>query len=192
MGKDPKDKLATLRELRKKNGLCFKCGAKWNHNHKCPNQVPLHVVEEILDALESVDDPELEESSLEEDDVIATVSQSAAQDGARRRTMRICGTIGKLTVLILVDSGSVGSFVSDKLAEQLQLVTEACPPMHLVAADGSPMVCDQRIPKLQWSAQGHSFTSFVGILPLRCFDMIVGADWLETHSPMGFIGARRS
>lgn len=53
------EKLATLREHRKKNGLCYKCGEKWSHTHKCPAQVPLHVIEELLDALESceADDP---------------------------------------------------------------------------------------------------------------------------------------
>ena len=45
-------------------------------------------------------------------------------------------------------------------------------------------MCDQIIPNLQWTAQGHTFMSLVGVLPLRCFDMIVGADWLEEHSPM--------
>jgi hypothetical protein len=53
-----------------------------------------------------------------------------------------------------------------------------------MAADGGPMLCDQRIVDLQWSTQGHTFFSTVGILPLKCFDMIVGADWLEEHSPM--------
>lgn len=56
--------------------------------------------------------------------------------------MRICGNIGKLNVLILVDSGSVGSFISDRLAVQLQLATMTCDPVQLMAANGSPMVCD--------------------------------------------------
>lgn len=30
------DKLVSLRDFRRKNGLCFKCGGKWDKNHKCP------------------------------------------------------------------------------------------------------------------------------------------------------------
>jgi hypothetical protein len=30
------EKLAALKEFRRRNGLCFKCGEKWSHNHKCP------------------------------------------------------------------------------------------------------------------------------------------------------------
>lgn len=192
VSKEGEDKLASLKESRRKNGLCFKCGAKWGHNHKCPPQVPLHVLEEILDALEPEDDSDSKDFYEAGEEVIATVSQSQSLDNVRRRTMRICGNIAKLSVLILVDSGSVGSFISDKLANQLQLATMACEPVQLMAADGSPMVCDQRIPNLQWTAQGHTFVSSIGVLPLRCFDMILGADGLEEHSPMWVHWARKT
>ena len=67
--------MAALRELRRKNGLCFKYGAKWSNNHKCAAQVPLHVLEGILDALGPIDDSESEVPIEVEDEIIATVSQ---------------------------------------------------------------------------------------------------------------------
>ncbi|XP_066324466.1 uncharacterized protein [Miscanthus floridulus] len=141
--KENEDKLASLRETRRKNGLCFKCGAKWNHNHKCPAQVLLHVLEEILDALEPMDEADTEESTEVEDEEIATVlflnAMSDSLENVRRRTTRICGNIGKLNVLSIVDSGSVGSFISDRLAVQLQLATVTCEPVQLMTADRSPM-----------------------------------------------------
>lgn len=48
-------------------------------------------------------------------------------------------------MLILVDSGSVGSFISQHLVNQLTLPTSECEPTRYVAADGSPMICDKRI-----------------------------------------------
>lgn len=45
---DGEDKLASLKAFRRRNGLCFKCGEKWNPGHKCPTHVSLHVLEEIL------------------------------------------------------------------------------------------------------------------------------------------------
>ena len=48
------EKLADLKDFRKRNGLCFKCGEKWSHNHKCPAQVLLHVIKELLDAFMAV------------------------------------------------------------------------------------------------------------------------------------------
>lgn len=35
-----KDKLAALLAHRKRLGLCYKCGEKWGHNHKCPQHIP--------------------------------------------------------------------------------------------------------------------------------------------------------
>lgn len=55
---DANDKVATLKQFRRKNRLCFKCGGKWAPNHTCPDQVPIHVLQELWDALEmqTVDD----------------------------------------------------------------------------------------------------------------------------------------
>ncbi|CAD6218673.1 unnamed protein product [Miscanthus lutarioriparius] len=52
---DADDKPASLKSLRRSNGLCFKCGEKWSPAHKCPPHVSLHVLEEILDALDIVE-----------------------------------------------------------------------------------------------------------------------------------------
>lgn len=35
-----------------------------------------------------------------------------------------------------------------------------------------------------WSIQGYHFTSNLKILDIPTYDMIVGMDWLSTHSPM--------
>jgi hypothetical protein len=50
------DKLATLRAQRRAQGLCMKCGEKWGRNHKCPDKIALHVLEEYLELL-SEDSP---------------------------------------------------------------------------------------------------------------------------------------
>ena len=181
---DKEDKLATLRDFRRKNGLCFKYGGKWGANHKCPDQIPLHVLEELLDALDEDDSGDCELEQEEVEDVVLAVGHSQEAPSVRRRTLKICGQVGKMDVLILVDLGSVGTFISDQLAAKLKVETVECSPAHFVADDGSPMVCSQKVLHLPWSAQGYSFTSTVGILPLRCFDMILGQDWLEECSPM--------
>jgi hypothetical protein len=110
----------------------------------------------------------------------ATVSPSSS----KRRTMRLHGKIADKDVLILVDSGSVSTFISSVLADQLHYSTQPCEATQYMAADGSPMVYNKTIPQLQWAVQGHTFSTNVGILPLKCYDMILGEDWLEDCSPM--------
>jgi hypothetical protein len=46
------------------------------------------------------------------------------------------------------------------------------------------LTSDQRVPEFSWLAQGYTFTTEVCIRPLQCYDMILGMDWLELHSPM--------
>lgn len=87
-------------------------------------------------------------------------------------------------VLILVDSGSVATFVSDQLVAATQLKTTQCDSAQYLTADGSPMLCNTVVPGLLWSSQGHTFAVDAGVLPLKCYDMIVGQDWLENCSPM--------
>jgi hypothetical protein len=136
--------------------------------------VPLHVLEEVLDALEPTDFQDDELETKVEEKVVLAVSSSKGFKGVKRRTMRISGVIGKLNVLILINSESVGTFISEQLARKLQLDTVPCSQIQLVAADGSPMLCNQRILNLQWCSQDHTFHSSTGILPITCFDMILG------------------
>jgi hypothetical protein len=46
------------------------------------------------------------------------------------------------------------------------------------------MTSDQMVPQLSWSTQGHVFEQDPMVLPLNCYDMILGGDWLEEFSPM--------
>jgi hypothetical protein len=44
-------RLSSLREQRRAQGLCMKCSDKWGKGHRCPKQIPLHILEEVLDAM---------------------------------------------------------------------------------------------------------------------------------------------
>jgi len=46
---------------------------------------------------------------------VHAVGYSKTSVVSKRRTMKLHGQVGKIEVLILVDSGSVGTFISDLL-----------------------------------------------------------------------------
>jgi hypothetical protein len=69
------------------------------------------------------------------------------------------------------------------VAHQCQSQLQDCAELHFAIADGSPMVSNKVIPDFKWFIQGYSFSYNTRVLPLKCFDMIIGADWLEDHSP---------
>lgn len=83
------DKLAAMKDFCKKNGLCFCCGEKWSHRHKCPSQVSLHVIEELLDALEEIEQDQDSGDSSEVEEVVLAVGQETGSGPSKRRTMKI-------------------------------------------------------------------------------------------------------
>lgn len=84
------------------------------------------MIEELLDALEvqsSEDSEELQSKiQLSEDGVMAVQSPDKEIKG-HRQTLKLLARIGKQQVLVLVDSGSVETFVSDRLVSTLGLTT---------------------------------------------------------------------
>lgn len=51
-------------------------------------------------------------------------------------------------------------------------------------ANGDSLTCSQQLPATAWSVHGYTFYSNLKVLPLASYDMIIGMDWLEAHSPM--------
>ena len=47
------DKLNSLKAYRRANNLCFTSGEKYSHTHKCPDQIPLHIIEKLMEVLPS-------------------------------------------------------------------------------------------------------------------------------------------
>ena len=180
-------KLEELRSFRKAKGLCFTCGDKWSRTHKCPAQVPLHVLEELLDVLPMADEKGGEHSgdaSSDEDLMCVDLAAASSTSPARRRTIRLHGKVGSHEVLILVDSGSGATFVDAALVAKLNAPTEPCEPSRFVVANGEIMTSDRQVRQLSWSVQEHEFFQHMKILPLTTYDIILGADWLEEHNPM--------
>ena len=147
--------------------------------------VSLHVLEDLFDALESQEDSDSDTSAEElELDTKMAVGYFSNPEAPKRRTMKLQGMIANKEVLILVDSVIVATFVSDQLVAALNLKTNQCASTQYLTADGSPMICHSMILGLLLYSQGHTFSVDAGVLPLKCYDMIVGQDWLENFSPM--------
>lgn len=179
----PNDKLEALRSFRRSKGLCFTCGDKWSRQHKCPEQVPLHVIEELVEVLQPALPAAGNDSDTSSEEELMALDSSSSPAARKRRTIRLQGTIGKHQILILVDSGSARSFVTPEVVDTLKLPTTPAAAASFTIANGSKMQCTSKVPHLTWAVQGHTFTHEMSILPVS-YDMILGMDWLELHSPM--------
>lgn len=57
--------------------------------------------------------------------------------------------------------------------------------MIVAAANGQQMTSNTACQDCQFSIQGHEFLQTLRLLDVKGYDVILRADWLYTHSPVG-------
>ena len=92
---------------------------------------------------------------------------------------------GKYSATTLVDTGSDISFINAKFATRNKMQMSTTSPLHVAATNGSKMLSETACSACPYSIQGHEFISDFRILELQGYDVILGADWLLAHSPVG-------
>lgn len=108
-------KLAALKSYRWTMGLCFKCGQKWSKDHRCSQDVLL-VVEAIWDSFLASDCSELHPSESTDEQLFLAISMAAIHGSHSTRTVQFQGSLMGQPALILIDSGSSASFISEQEA----------------------------------------------------------------------------
>ncbi|CAO2169811.1 unnamed protein product [Urochloa humidicola] len=180
------DRWRALKSLRRSKGLCQYCAEKWSRDHKCADSVQLHVMQELLQVFHIEDDSvSLYSGSQREDQqLFLTLSIAAVSGLPSPKTLCLDGVIQGHQMRILVDSGSSHSFISTALATNLSGASAVDSPMGVQVANGDKLVCSHQFVQAQWSVAAYSFVSDLKILALSSYDMVLGMDWLESHSPM--------
>ena len=115
------DIISAIKAYRRAKGLCYKCGVKWGPGHKCAPTVDLHVVEELWQMLQNPNHlPQVDpnEDSDSSDELMALSAYAVAGIEAPK-TIRLIGNLQGLKPLILLDSGSSSTFISEQMAALL-------------------------------------------------------------------------
>jgi hypothetical protein len=103
-----------LKTERRAKVLCFTCGEHWFKEHKCKATVQLHVVQEMVQFLQSPDDIDTDLASSPDDMELMHLSEEGTVDIPPARSIILkCQVQGKPATFLL-DSGSNNSFISDK------------------------------------------------------------------------------
>jgi hypothetical protein len=117
------------------------------------------------------------------DDLMA-ISMHAIRGTDSSKTVRMVGNLCGKEVIILIDSGSTHNFISESLALIWRNWNELQSPMQVRVANGQILTCSHEITACHVWISGYAFKLPLKILPLHCYDVILGIDWLEQHSPM--------
>ncbi|XP_075112396.1 uncharacterized protein LOC142182219 [Nicotiana tabacum] len=100
-------------------------------------------------------------------------------------TIKIHGTVKKLSMLILVYSGSTHSFISPRVAKSMtRMVYPSAQPLRVVMANGQQMFSEEWCPKFKWTMQGEEFDFPIRVLHLGGYDMVLGMNWLDKFTPV--------
>jgi hypothetical protein len=152
------DHVRTLKAQRKAHGKCFKCGDKFQPGQHYAKTVPLTMVEELLELLDihssSEDD---KDGSSSKEETLMKISYSASTCIAAKKTIRLQGTIKGKQVLILIDSGSACSFISEQAVQELELTTVTVTKSQVVVADGARVPCSSVVQYVVWEWQHKVF-----------------------------------
>lgn len=87
---------------------------------------------------------------------------------------------------ILIDSGSTHSFIDGCLIKKLELVAEVDLPLMVTLADGSRQLVDSICKRVVYEIQCQKLLTDMRPFNLGGSDVILGVDWLKTHSPVTF------
>lgn len=112
-GNDDFNRERQLRDFRRANNLCFKCGDKFSKEHQCKRSGQLLTIEvgEFGEVLS--DDAVVALELLEETSVTATCCQlslNAVSGTDNGETMKLRALVGNQVMILLIDSGSTHTF----------------------------------------------------------------------------------
>lgn len=112
------------------------------------------------------------------------ISKAAIQGASSARAVQFQGLVQDCPVHILIDSGSSASFLSSLIAQQLSAISSEAASTSVQVAGGGILHSPGILHQVPWSIDQYSLSLDFRTLLLSSYDVIIGMDWLETHSPM--------
>jgi hypothetical protein len=128
-----------------------------------------------------------EAMSDQEDDFeeyLMALSVNAAQGTSFGNRVRMVADLYGQEVIILIDSGSSSNFISESLASEWRHWAPLNSIKQVRVANGDVLRCTHELVDCPVWISRHGFKMTLKILPLSCYDIILGINWLEGHNPM--------
>jgi predicted aspartyl protease len=98
-------------------------------------------------------------------------------------TLSVLVHIGGTQAVALIDTGSTNTFLDSKFASKTNLTVHTTAAHKVLVAGGGELISAGHIPDCQFKIHKTAFTHTCKLLPLKGYDMVLGANWLKAHSP---------
>lgn len=134
-----------------------------------------------VDLTEENDDmADTEEKGKEEE--LMFVSLNALQGTSRPDTFLVIILINGRKPVGLIDSGSTSTFMDQEFAIKSQCPLKISEVKKVVVARGGELRSEVQVPEIQYVIQGEQFSNPFNLIPLKGYDIILGADWIFQYS----------
>ncbi|XP_068666522.1 uncharacterized protein [Aristolochia californica] len=98
--------------------------------------------------------------------------------------MQVRAQLHHLQLLALVDSDSTHNFISQPVVEQLGLVVQQITGFSVSVANGEKITSVGISIATPFHIEGQSFIANFLVIPLACFDLVFGFQWLQRLGPI--------
>src|SRR3954470_10198987 len=104
--------------------------------------------------------------------------------GLSTKLLTYNGKVNNHLVLILVDGGSMGDFISDKLVENLAIETRDVAAFSILFPNGDTSPCNKETVATYLHLQEHEEKVHLNVCPLPHHDINLGKPWLAKWNPL--------
>lgn len=182
---------------KKEEKKCWFCKEPWFPRHQCKVKKALNALlmeEEEHDEKEEMETTETAENCDSDEgkdltkggkpEELMYVSHNAVYGTTRPDTFSVIILINGRRAVGLVDSGSTSTFMDQDYAIRNHHPLVATDTKKVVVAGGGELKSDVQVPKILYQIQGETFSNKFNLIPLKGYDIILGADWIYKYSPI--------
>lgn len=183
---------------KKEERKCWFCKEPWFPKHQCKVKKALNAL--LMEGEEGKDEGEegelsgnQEDCKLEKEEAppddenqeeLMFVSHNAVYGTTRPDTFSVIIQINGRRAVGLVDSGSTSTFMDQDYAVRNHCPLVSTDAKKVVVAGGGELKSEVQVPELVYQIQGETFSNKFNIIPLKGYDVILGADWIYKYSPI--------
>ncbi|KAK0576161.1 hypothetical protein LWI29_013005 [Acer saccharum] len=162
-------------------GLCYNCNKKFVPGHRCKKLFLIELCEAEGDGDVVMEEEDIEQTSLND---IPAISLHAISGSRAPETMRVRGNIGRISTIVLVDSGSTHNFINEALAKKVGLQPVQGGQFEVMVASGERLSSKGKCKCVTLLLQGIPVSADFYLLPLEGYDIVLGTQWLRTLGPI--------
>ena len=105
-------------------------------------------------------------------------------------TLSVIVQIAGQKAIALIDTGSTNTIIDSEFIKQTALKPQQTQANKVLVAGGGELISQGCIPGCQFKIQNTKFHQDCKLLPLKGYDMVLGANWLKPTVPTTTIGSR--